>query len=159
MRERERIAATVADMRARADQLDAAASGTSEGMVPERGQPILVGHHSEAAHRRMMARAGRTWDRQADQARRAEALRRQAAGIEAKSAREVYDDDPDAIDRLEAAIVGHELEIQGIKASAIRALDEGLRREAVASIRRKIRTTRKRIERLAAAVPGDGSGT
>lgn len=149
MRERERIAAQVAGMRARADELDAAANVTSEGLVPEHGQPILVGHHSERAHRRMMDRASARWSRQAEQAKEAEQLRRNATATEAKNAAAIYDDDPDAVERLEREIAGHEREIVALRADAWHKARPEVLRDAVASTRRVIRRKKKRAERLA----------
>ena len=74
------------------------------------GQPILVGHHSERRHRKDLARieAGivashELADKAAEQARKADE-------IEAQAAAAIYDDDPDAIERLTAKLAGLEAE-------------------------------------------------
>jgi hypothetical protein len=84
-------------------------------MIPM-GQPILVGHHSERRHRRDIARidAGmrasiELADKAARQASSADEIERQAAAA-------VYDDDPDAIERLEAKLAGLEAKREAYKA-------------------------------------------
>lgn len=64
------------------------------------GQPILVGHHSEGAHRRLIARSAGHMDRSVEQSRLADYHEGKAEGIERQLENTVFSDDPDALDRL-----------------------------------------------------------
>jgi hypothetical protein len=72
------------------------------------GQPILVGHHSEKRDRAFRERIGRNFEKahEADQM----AMKHVAAAdeIERQLDLSVYDDDPDAIERLEERIAARE---------------------------------------------------
>lgn len=81
------------------------------------GQPILVGHHSEGRARRDAARIGASMDRAVEAHKLAEHHASKGRGLEAQLARTIYDDDPDAIERLEARIA--EREAEAAKATAI----------------------------------------
>lgn len=72
------------------------------------GQPILVGHHSEARARRDLARIDSGMRRAIENAEKAGAMRSRAAHIEQAAERAIYSDDPDAIERLRARIAGLE---------------------------------------------------
>lgn len=72
------------------------------------GQPILVGHHSEARHRRIIAKADNAMRRAAESSKMAAHHRQKAAGLEALLARSIFDDDPDAIEALSARIAARE---------------------------------------------------
>lgn len=146
MLERERMLAKATAMRDRAAMLEQSAGQSTADMVPEHGQPILVGHHSEKGHRRMMDRAHNVWARQANEAQQAVSLRRQADGLERRISTAIFDDDPDRDDRLRARIDFHERELVAIKASS---LGPHLQRDAVTGIRRKLGALRKRLERAA----------
>ena len=80
------------------------------------GQPILVGHHSEARHRRALKRSeDAAFQGIAHQ--KSEAHHENAAGaIERELKRAIYDDDEDAIQQLENKIAGLEARRSRIKA-------------------------------------------
>lgn len=69
------------------------------GMIPS-GQPVLVGHHSEKRHRRDLARVDSALGATVAHDRMAERHEQAADEIERQLARSVYDDDPDAVERL-----------------------------------------------------------
>lgn len=80
------------------------------------GQPILVGHHSEGRDRNYRDRIDRTMGRGVEHARKADDMRSRAEGIEAQLERSIYDDDPDAVERLEERLAALEAERERIKA-------------------------------------------
>lgn len=80
------------------------------------GQPILVGHHSEGRDRNYRDRIDRTMERGVEHARKAEDMRSRAEGIEAQLERSIYDDDPDAVERLEERLAVLEAERERFKA-------------------------------------------
>ncbi len=65
------------------------------------GQPILVGHHSEARHRRAIERAGNAMRQSIADDKRAKDLRAKAAAVGSGG---ISSDDPDAIAKLEKQI-------------------------------------------------------
>jgi hypothetical protein len=65
------------------------------------GQPILVGHHSEKRHRAAVERGQRHASAAVGHARKATDMHERAENIERKLERSIYDDDSDAIERLE----------------------------------------------------------
>jgi hypothetical protein len=69
------------------------------------GQPILVGHHSEGRHRRDIDRIHSGMRKGAEHAEKAKSMSSRADNIEAQLERSIYDDDPDAIEQLEARLV------------------------------------------------------
>ena len=93
-----------AELRSRVDEL------------PENGQPILVGHHSERRHRNAIARVDRAHERVRENDAMADKHRSAAAAIERELDRSIYSDDADAIERLEERIAGLEAERERIKA-------------------------------------------
>jgi hypothetical protein len=66
------------------------------------GQPILVGHHSERRDRRYRGRIHAGMDRGLQEHQKAEHHAAKASGIAIALERSIFDDDPDAIERLEA---------------------------------------------------------
>lgn len=74
------------------------------------GQPILVGHHSEGAHRRMIDRAHRAMDRCVENSQMAKEHERKANGIRSQLANTIFSDDEDAVEALEAKIAKLEKE-------------------------------------------------
>jgi hypothetical protein len=68
------------------------------------GQPILVGHHSERRHRKDLDRIQSGISASVELGRKAQAQARAADEIEAQAADAIYDDDPDAIEALEAKL-------------------------------------------------------
>lgn len=138
----------ISELRARADELDGRASAPTGELAPWRGSPILVGHSSEKAHRRTMARAAKVWDRQAADTKEAERLRREANALEAKVGREVFDTDGDAAVKLAAEIAGMERVVEKLKGGAIPSMGPLERKDQVAGVRRQIRAKRKRLDAL-----------
>lgn len=61
------------------------------------GQPILVGHHSEARHRRTIEKADRAMRASIAESKRADELARRAAAVGTGG---ISSDDPDAIEKL-----------------------------------------------------------
>ena len=79
------------------------------------GQPILVGHHSEGRHRRVidraegnLAKAHESWQMASQHASKAAEIDRQAGNA-------IYSDDPDAIEALQERIAGLEAERERCK--------------------------------------------
>ncbi len=70
---------------------------SSEGL-PENGQPILIGHHSEKRHRRALDRAWNQMGRSVEESRKAEHYADKAEA--ARSNTSISSDDPDAIQKL-----------------------------------------------------------
>lgn len=68
------------------------------------GQPILVGHHSERRHRAALDRADRGMRAGIEHADKAASMTSRAGNIEAALDRAIFDDDPDALDRLRAKL-------------------------------------------------------
>jgi Domain of unknown function (DUF3560) len=68
------------------------------------GQPILVGHHSEGKHRRAIERSQRRATQAIEHSDTARRHRQAADTIDAQLDASIYDDDPDAIDRLRERI-------------------------------------------------------
>lgn len=106
---RERREARAERLRGWADKREAksdAAYEQAQGMAEHIpfGQPILVGHHSERRDRNYRDRIGRTYDRSFEDAAKAKSMRERAKNIEDAAAAAIYDDDPDAIERLQAKI-------------------------------------------------------
>ena len=79
------------------------------------GQPILVGHHSERSHRNALAKSERKGFEGLDHAKKADQHFQAAATIERNLNRSIYDDDEDAIERLEEKIAGLEAERERVK--------------------------------------------
>ncbi len=82
------------------------------------GQPILVGHHSEARHRNALKRHDNAMRKGCDLAEKARDLKMRAIGSENNTA--IYSDDPDAIASVEAKIA--EIETERAKYVAINKL-------------------------------------
>ncbi len=68
------------------------------------GQPILVGHHSERRDRNYRARIHAGMDRGLAEHRKAEHHEQKARGLAIALERSIFDDDPDAIERLSAKV-------------------------------------------------------
>lgn len=79
------------------------------------GQPILVGHHSERRHRRTIERATRKGFEGLEHSKQAEKHYQKADGIRHQLDRSIYDDDPDAIERLEAKLADLEAQRERVK--------------------------------------------
>jgi hypothetical protein len=68
------------------------------------GQPILVGHHSEKRDRNYRAKIHGKMDRGLEQAKLADHHASKARGLSDHLERSIFDDDPDAIERLEQKV-------------------------------------------------------
>lgn len=79
------------------------------------GQPILAGHHSQRRHERALGRADDKMRKAAEHADMAARHAQAAKTIKAQLDASVYDDDPDAIDRLRARIAEREAKRERIK--------------------------------------------
>lgn len=80
------------------------------------GQPILVGHHSEAHARRDRDRIDNGIRNSIEHEKMAQRHLESATTIEAQLERSIYDDDPDAIERLEERIAVLEAQRARVKA-------------------------------------------
>jgi hypothetical protein len=80
-----------------ANRSDSYYKRSHEGL-PENGQPILIGHHSEKRHRRALDRAWNQMGRSVEEGRKAEHYADKAEA--ARSNTSVASDDPDAIQKL-----------------------------------------------------------
>ncbi len=72
------------------------------------GQPILVGHHSERGHRRAIERSASHMDKAVAEHRLAEHHNSKAEGLAMYLENTIFDDDPDAIEKIEAKLAGLE---------------------------------------------------
>lgn len=84
-------------------------------MIPM-GQPILVGHHSEKRHRRDISRIDRAMGAGVEHNKTADRMESRAENIERALDQSIYDDDPDAIERLEAKLAKLEAQRKQYKA-------------------------------------------
>ena len=93
------------------------------------GQPILVGHHSEKKHRRLIEKAHNDIRKSIEEDKKSEFYSNRAKSAE--NSKIIYSDDPKAIEKLEEKL-------------------ERLENESweLANISANIRETKKRIERL-----------
>lgn len=74
------------------------------------GQPILVGHHSEKRHRAAIARAQAAGTRAVAESNLAKHHQKKAAGLSDYLENTIFDDDPDAIEKIEQKISSLEKE-------------------------------------------------
>jgi hypothetical protein len=109
-RKAERLRGWADSREAKQSALNEAARCDEEATGIPFGQPILVGHHSEKRHRRALERIDRAMGKAVDNSRKAEGMQSRAANIEAANDRAIYDDDPDAIERLTERIAALEAE-------------------------------------------------
>lgn len=72
------------------------------------GQPIMVGHHSEAGHRRDLARSASHMDKGCEAYDKARYHESKARGLQEQLDRTIFSDDDDAIERIEAKIAEKE---------------------------------------------------
>lgn len=80
------------------------------------GQPILVGHHSEGRHRRDVERSHAAMGQCVEHSKMSEHHESKARGIERALETSIFDDDPDAIEKLEEKIRGLEAVAEKSKA-------------------------------------------
>ena len=93
-----------ASRRAKADMEYEKADLSEEKTGIPFGQPILVGHHSEGRHRRMIDRAHRAMDRCAENNQMAKEHEHKAEGLRSQLANTIFSDDENAVEALEAKI-------------------------------------------------------
>lgn len=98
-----------AESRDRKAAAAAEASDQATAGIPM-GQPILVGHHSQRRHERAIQRAGAKASESVEHSRKASEMRSRAAGIVAAADAAIYQDDPDAIERLREKVTRLEAE-------------------------------------------------
>lgn len=79
------------------------------------GQPILVGHHSEKAHRRVLDRSWNALGRSVAETRLAERHESVADNLEVHLERSIFSDDDNAIEALEARIAEMEAQRERMK--------------------------------------------
>jgi len=130
----EKAAAALDEAHARAD------------MIPF-GQPILVGHHSEGRDRRFRAGIENKTRKGFEHADKAKSMASRADNIEAAANAAIYDDDPDAIERLTERVEALEAKrarIKGYNASC---------RKGAADLSLLLSHERASIEKLAQIVP------
>lgn len=97
------------------------------------GQPILVGHHSEAGHRRDLNRIESGMRQGVESAKMADHHRSKADGIQAQLDHSIFSDDPDAPERLRERIaeLEAEREMRKLANRAYKAGGEAAMRTAV----------------------------
>lgn len=108
-------------LEAAADKADARAAGyfrkadlREEVSGIPLGQPILVGHHSEGRHRRMIERANNAMRKSIEEAKRAKELRSRAAGVGTGG---ISSEDPEAADKIAAKVAKLESDQARMKAA------------------------------------------
>lgn len=103
------------------------------------GQPILVGHHSEKKHRKLIKRAQDDIRKSIEEDNKSEFYKERA--IIAENSKVIYSDDPQAINKLKEKLEKLENERASIKAREHSTWE-------LTNIGATIRETKKRIERL-----------
>jgi Domain of unknown function (DUF3560) len=113
----ERLRGYAAKNEAKSDERRDAADRISDG-IPF-GQPILVGHHSERRHRRDLDRIESGMRAAIELGDKADTQARTADNIQAATEGAIYDDDPDAIQRLTEKLAGLEDKRERMKVANI----------------------------------------
>lgn len=103
------------------------------------GQPILVGHHSEKKHRKLIKRAQDDIRKSIEEDNKSKFYKERA--ITAENSKVIYSDDPQAINKLKEKLERLENERASIKAREHSTWE-------LTNIGATIRETKKRIERL-----------
>jgi len=103
--------------KAKARSSAAFASAHERASVIPFGQPILVGHHSERRDRRYRERIRAGFDKAAAESQLAKHHEQKAAGLESALERSIFDDDPDAIERLTEKAAALEASRETMKAA------------------------------------------
>lgn len=90
----------------RESKLDAARSTLQSRIdgLPDNGQPVLVGHHSERAHRRALERVDNAHGKVIEHEQMMNKHAASASALEHELDRSIYSDDDDAIERLQERI-------------------------------------------------------
>lgn len=103
------------------------------------GQPILVGHHSEKKHRKLIERAHNDIRKSIEESDKSKYYNNRVKSIE--NSKVIYNDDPEAIKKLEDKLERLKNEKESIKAREHEQYE-------LNNIGANIRETKKRIERL-----------
>ena len=111
----DRLRGWAASNEAKSEQRGKAADAILEHIPP--GQPILVGHHSERRHRRDLNTVHRNIGASVELAAKAANQAARADEIDRQTDRAIYDDDPDAIERLSEKIAAMVQEREDMKAA------------------------------------------
>jgi hypothetical protein len=171
-RRAERLAEWGAAREAKQSALNEAARADEAATGIPFGQPILVGHHSERRRRKAIDRIDRNMRAAVENSRKAESMAARAENIRAATDHAIYDDDPDAIERLQAKLASLETERERRKQAnaayrrehreALKAMSAYERSQAVpfpsyslSNLSGTITTTRQRIERLSRPVEAE----
>ena len=111
------------------------------------GQPILVGHHSEKRHRAAIARAQAAGTRAVAESNLAKHHQKKAAGLSDYLENTIFDDDPDAIEKIEQKIARlekeHEFMLSVNKICRNKKLDEAEKISAIAALGASEESARK----------------
>lgn len=103
------------------------------------GQPILIGHHSEKAHRRLIEKVHNDIRKSIEQDRKSDFYSRRAESVE--NSKVIYNDDPNAILKLKEKLEKLENQRASVKAREHQTWE-------LTNIGATIRETKLRIERL-----------
>lgn len=103
------------------------------------GQPILIGHHSEKKHRRLIAKAHNDIRKSIEMDDKSKYYKSRAES--AMNSKVIYSDDPDAINKLKEKLERLENEKESIRKREHQTWE-------LTNIGANIRETKKRIERL-----------
>ena len=113
------------------------------------GQPILVGHHSERAHRNAIKRSWNAMDKAVELSNKADYYAEKADATKNNNA--ISSDDPEAIDLLKEKLIKLEDQRTQIKEFNKKARKEGKEQQApymLANLGGNIATVKKRIKKL-----------
>lgn len=103
----ERLEKRLAKKQQEAAENDLSLYGEEKSGIPM-GQPIIVGHHSEGRHRKHLARIEKKVRKGFEAANEAKNLSRKIKAIETNRA--IMSDDPEAVEKIDAAILRKEQE-------------------------------------------------
>lgn len=103
------------------------------------GQPILVGHHSERAHRRLIEKANNDTRKSIELSEKSNYYESKAKSVQNNKA--IYNDDPKALDKLKDKLEGLEIQREQIKQREHEQWE-------LSNIGAIIRETKKRIKSL-----------
>lgn len=163
----QRLRDQAATRQAKQAGLDRAADPSEKATGIPLGQPILVGHHSERRHRKAVERLDRAMGASVENAQTAARMSARADEIDRQADAAIYDDDPDALDRLRDKLQACEARRDRMKArnaeyrrehraelKAMGAYERGqavpFPSYAISNLGGVISATRKRIARLEA---------
>jgi hypothetical protein len=100
----------------RRSKADAAHQDSADAVAPiPLGQPILKGHHSQGRHERALERSRKKASQAVEHSKMAEHHDARADNIDRQLGTSIFDDDPDAIERLRERIEAAEQSRERIK--------------------------------------------